>query len=133
MWHHILYTCSIINPFVPNASFLYPPKTSENCNVEKGYRKGALGTNGLRESTRKKYNPYLQKWHICCQESNINPVTPNITNVSDSLSNLYDQSRSYSAIKSSKKVFFNISSSYHCTQHFLITLLCHNTEKVYLI
>ena len=41
----------------------------------------------LRESTRKKYNPYQQKWHVYCQENNINPVTPNITNVLDFLSN----------------------------------------------
>ena len=26
-----------------------------------------------RESTRKKYNPYQQKWHIYCHENNINP------------------------------------------------------------
>ena len=41
----------------------------------------------LRESTRKKYNPYQQKWHVYCQENNINPVTPNIKNVLDFLSN----------------------------------------------
>ena len=34
-----------INPFVPNAPFLYPLKTSENRNVFR--RRGALGTNGL--------------------------------------------------------------------------------------
>ena len=56
----------------------------------------------LRESTRKKYNPYQQKWHTYCQENNINPVTPNITNVLDFLSNLYDQGLSYSAINSAK-------------------------------
>ena len=33
----------------------------------------------LRESIRKKYNPYQQKWDIYCQENNINPVTPNST------------------------------------------------------
>ena len=57
----------------------------------------------LRESTRKKHNPYQQKWHIYCQENNINPVTPNITNVLDFLSNLYDQGISYSAINSAKR------------------------------
>ena len=51
-----------------------------------------------RESTRKKYNTYQQKWHIYCHENNINPVTPNITNVIDFSSNLYDQGLSYSAI-----------------------------------
>ena len=44
---------------------------------------------GLKE--RKKYNPYQQKWHAYCQENNINPVRPIITNVLDFLSNLYDQ------------------------------------------
>ena len=34
-----------INPFVPNATFLYPLKTSENFKGELG--KGALGKNGL--------------------------------------------------------------------------------------
>ena len=34
-----------INPFVPNATFLYPLKTSENFKGELG--KGALGINGL--------------------------------------------------------------------------------------
>ena len=42
----------IINPFVPKAPFLYLVKTSENIitfsDVFKGYRKGALGTNGLK-------------------------------------------------------------------------------------
>ena len=51
-----------------------------------------------RESTRKKYNPYQQKWHRYCHENKINPVTPNITNVTDFSSNLYDQGLSYSAI-----------------------------------
>ena len=54
----------------------------------------------LQESKRKKYNPYQQKWHIYCQENKINPVTPNITNVLDFLSNSYDQGLSYSAINS---------------------------------
>ena len=31
----------------------------------------------------KKYNSYKQKWHIYCQENNIHPATPNITNVLD--------------------------------------------------
>ena len=41
-----------VNPFVPNAPFLYPLKTSENLtvflrfsDVFSGHRKGALGTN----------------------------------------------------------------------------------------
>ena len=62
----------------------------------------------LSESTRKKYNPYQQKWHIYCQENNINPVTPNITNVLDFLSNLYDQGLSYSAINSAKSALSHI-------------------------
>ena len=40
----------LINPFVPNALFLYPLKTSETVrlfDVFRGYRKGTLGTNGL--------------------------------------------------------------------------------------
>ena len=45
----------------------------------------------LTESSRKICNPYQQKRHIYSQENNINPVTPNITNVLDFLSNLYDQ------------------------------------------
>ena len=32
-----------VNPFIPNAPFLYPLKRSENLTVEKA----ALGTNGL--------------------------------------------------------------------------------------
>ena len=39
-----------------------------------------------------------QKWHIYCQENNINPVTPNITNVLDFLINSYNQGPSYSAL-----------------------------------
>ena len=62
----------------------------------------------LKESTRKKYNPYQQKWHTYCQENNINPVTPNITNVLDFLSNLYDQGLSYSAINSAKSAVSHI-------------------------
>ena len=34
----------------------------------------------LRESTREKYNIYLQKWHIYCQENNTNSETSNIQN-----------------------------------------------------
>ena len=44
-------TCSVmINPFVPNALFPYPLKTTENLTVFcfQGYRKGALGKNGLK-------------------------------------------------------------------------------------
>ena len=37
----------------------------------------------LRESARKKYNPYQQKRHIYCQENKINPATPSITNALD--------------------------------------------------
>ena len=62
----------------------------------------------LRESIRKKYNPYQQKWHIYCQENNINLATPNITNVLDFLSNLYDQGLSYSAIYSTKSALSHI-------------------------
>ena len=36
------------NPFVPNAAFLYPLKTSENLDVFRGSRKGAMGTNELK-------------------------------------------------------------------------------------
>ena len=35
----------IVNTFVPNAPFLYPLKTLENCKVTLG--KGTLGANGL--------------------------------------------------------------------------------------
>ena len=41
-----------LNPFVPKAPFLYPLKTSKNLrfsDVFRGQRKGALGTNGLKE------------------------------------------------------------------------------------
>ena len=40
----------VINPFVPNAPFLYPMKTSENLNVFCCFQeveKGVLGTSGL--------------------------------------------------------------------------------------
>ena len=40
-------SCTSLNPFVSNAPFLFPLKTSEN--RFGGYRKGALGTNGLSE------------------------------------------------------------------------------------
>ena len=39
-----------VNPFVPNAPFLYPLKTSENRKfsyIFRRWKKGALGTNGL--------------------------------------------------------------------------------------
>ena len=87
----------------------------------------------LRESTRKKYNPYQQKWHTYCQENNINPVTPNITNVLDFLSNLYDQGLSYSAINSAKSALLHIILIPPRTQNYLTTLLCHNMGKLYLI
>ena len=41
---------NFLNPFVPNAPFLYPLKTSQNLTVFykfRGQRKGALETNGL--------------------------------------------------------------------------------------
>ena len=63
----------------------------------------------LRESTRKKYNSYQQKCYIYCQEININPVTPNITNVLDFLSNLSDQGLTYIAINSAKSALAHIS------------------------
>ena len=37
-----------INPFIPNAPFLYPLKTLRFSDVFRGKRKGALGTNGLK-------------------------------------------------------------------------------------
>ena len=81
-------------------------------------------TTSLSESTRKKYNPYQQKWHIYCQENNINPVTPNITNVLDFLSNLYDQGLSYSAINSAKSALSHIILIPPRTQNYLTTFLC---------
>ena len=62
----------------------------------------------LSKSTRKKYNPYQQKWHISCQENKINPVTANITHVLDFLSNLYDQGLTHSAINSAKSALLHI-------------------------
>ena len=62
----------------------------------------------LRELTRKKYNPHQHKWHTYCQENKINAVTPNITNVLDFLSNLYDQGLSYGAINSAKSALSHI-------------------------
>ena len=62
----------------------------------------------LRESTRKKYNPYQQKWHTYCQENYINPATHNITNVLYFLSNLYDQGLSYGATNSAKSALLQI-------------------------
>ena len=44
---YVAFPANIFNPFVPNAPFLYPLKTSENCKVFSEKRKGALGTNGL--------------------------------------------------------------------------------------
>ena len=53
-WHKFFYVN--INPFVPNASFLYPLKTSENRQVERVHWEtirervieiGYMGTNGL--------------------------------------------------------------------------------------
>ena len=41
---------NFVNPFAPNAPFLYSLETTENLRfsyVFKGLRKGALGTNGL--------------------------------------------------------------------------------------
>ena len=37
-----------INPFIPNAPFLYPLKTLRFSDVFRGKRKGALGTSGLK-------------------------------------------------------------------------------------
>ena len=62
----------------------------------------------LRESEMKKYNPYQQKWHIYCQEDKIHPVMPNITNVSDFLSNFYDQGLPYSATNPAKSTLSHI-------------------------
>ena len=45
--------------------------------------------------------------HVYCQENNINPVTPNITNVLDFLSSLHDQGLS-SAINSAKSAISHI-------------------------
>ena len=42
----VLVKLELVNPFVPNTLFPYPLKT-ENRNVFRGKRKGALGTNGL--------------------------------------------------------------------------------------
>ena len=37
----------------------------------------------IRQSTRKKCNPFQEKLHAYCQGNNISPVTPNITNFLD--------------------------------------------------
>ena len=62
----------------------------------------------LRESARKKHNPYQQKWHMYCQENKINPVTHNITNILDLVSNLYELGLSYTAINSAKSTLSHI-------------------------
>ena len=62
----------MINPFVPNAHFLYPMKTSENRKVFwrfQGVEKGALGMNGLKISKPfwryKSYADWVStKWEI---------------------------------------------------------------------
>ena len=48
----------LFNPFIPNAPFTYPLKTLENLrfsDVFKGWRKGALGTNGLNIKDKRKF------------------------------------------------------------------------------
>ena len=47
-----------LNPFVPNAPFLYPLQTSENRKVFRcfqGVEKGALGTNGFNDGLGDEY------------------------------------------------------------------------------
>ena len=48
------YSFKQINPFVPNASFLYPLKTVRFSGVFRGQRNGALGMNGLITSVYRK-------------------------------------------------------------------------------
>ena len=48
----IFFISTFINPFVPNAPFLYPLKTLENLNgflCSQMVEKGALGTNALSQ------------------------------------------------------------------------------------
>ena len=61
-----------INPFVPNAPFLYPLKTSENCNVFwcfQGIEKGCVGNKWVNEGV---IIPILEEKFLA-------PVYPNLT------------------------------------------------------
>ena len=42
----------LINPFIPNASFLYPLETSENLTVFKGVEKGCIGNKMVNIANR---------------------------------------------------------------------------------
>ena len=53
-----LVKLELVNPFVPNTLFPYPLKT-ENRNVFRGKRKGALGTNGLSYQL----TGIVENWH----------------------------------------------------------------------
>ena len=57
----------MINPFVPNAPFLYRLKTSENRKVFcfQGVEKGCIGTNGLKGAQvdlQKAFKHKRQSW-----------------------------------------------------------------------
>ena len=56
----------------------------------------------LRDSTKKKYNSYHKRWIQYCQDNDVNPITPNIANVLEFLSSLFDKGLSYSAINAAK-------------------------------
>ena len=55
----------LINPFVPNAPFLYPLKTSGNQKVfwySEGVEKVCMGTNGLSQFHMSFFMPWFFKW-----------------------------------------------------------------------
>ena len=50
MLQFLKVTRQLINPFVPNALFLYPLKTSENLTVFWGVEKGCIGNKWVKSS-----------------------------------------------------------------------------------
>ena len=68
----------LINPFQADIPFLYPLKTSENrrfCDFLRGYRKGTLARNGLRN-----WHITLEvPWNSKFQDSNQFSTKPNLT------------------------------------------------------
>ena len=75
------------------------------------------------ESTWKNYSCYIRQWNAFCNEINVDPVCPNLSNVLRFLYNLYEKNVGYSVIntaRSSLSIFVNKIDGYEIGKHPLI-------------
>lgn len=62
----------------------------------------------LRETTKRKYHNYLEKWNKFCETTGINAKGPNVEEIMEFLTSLYNKGLSYSSLNSAKSAIATV-------------------------